>query len=121
MTSSTKFPASPAPWRTSSRPDTGSLAHVIAPGQAVSRTPAGYQDTEPLAGYLAALADPQAPPAACKWLSPHEAEITASLEPGQLISVQVTYAPGWRARWNGASCPIRRDGLGLMLTATDWA
>ncbi len=93
----------------------GSLAHVIAPGQAVSRTPAGYQDTEPLAGYLAALADPQAPPAACKWLSPHEAEITASLEPGQLISVQVTYAPGWRARWNGASCPIRRDGLGLML------
>jgi hypothetical protein len=34
--------------------------------------------------------------------------------PGQALSVQVSYHPGWHAHVQGRSVPVRRDGLGLM-------
>jgi hypothetical protein len=38
--------------------------------------------------------------------------------PGQAVSIQVTQHPGWRARVNGTSRPIKSDGLGLMWLET---
>ena len=40
--------------------------------------------------------------------------IRASAAPGQVISVQVSYHPGWHARAGGQDRKLNRDGLGLM-------
>ena len=40
--------------------------------------------------------------------------IQASATPGQVISVQVSYHPGWHARAGGRDRKLNRDGLGLM-------
>ena len=34
---------------------------------------------------------------------------------GDVVSVQVTYHPGWQARAAGKAVPIAKDGLGLMV------
>jgi hypothetical protein len=31
------------------------------------------------------------------------------------MSVQVTWAPGWRASVNGRKIPLRKDGIGLLV------
>ncbi len=92
-----------------------SLAHVIRPDDVVSRAPLHGLDTEPLARYIAALDDPALPVAGMRWLNPHHARIEAELRAGQIISVQVSYDPGWRALVNGGARRIRADVLGLMV------
>jgi hypothetical protein len=87
-----------------------SLAHVI-PRAAVAAQVSG-------AGrYVDALEDPGAPPAAFTWVNAHEARVTADVPAGDVISVQVSYAPGWRAKVNGVSRPVAPDGLGLITVA----
>ena len=43
--------------------------------------------------------------------------IETQLQPGQAVSVQVTYHPGWRATVNGAAQSVTQDGLGFLLLA----
>ncbi len=84
-----------------------SLAHVI-PREAVAAGVSG-------AGrYVEALEDAGAPPATFQWVNAHEARVTADVPAGDVISVQVSYAPGWRATVNGVSRPVSPDGLGLL-------
>jgi hypothetical protein len=94
-----------------------SLAHVMLESQTVSipARPKDGLDITPLQTYVAALNDPQLPGAAMRWTNPHQALIRADLTPNQVISVQVSYDPGWRARASGASIPITSDGLGLIV------
>ena len=40
--------------------------------------------------------------------------IATSASRGQVVSVQVSYHPGWHAKVNGIPREIRRDALGLM-------
>jgi hypothetical protein len=97
-----------------------SLAHVIPAAAVVTRAPRHGLDIEPSARYVDALDDPQYPPAEFRWKSMSEAQIRATLAPGQLLHVQVTYAPGWEA-WSarGTRLRTRRDGLGLMVIEPD--
>ncbi|MDE3197863.1 MAG: hypothetical protein KGN84_16055 [Acidobacteriota bacterium] len=93
----------------------GSLAHVIPAAAAVARPPIHGLDVEPLRPYVAALDDPALPPATFTGEGTAGARIAATVKPGQLISIQENYAPGWRAAVNGRAVPVRKDGIGLIL------
>lgn len=82
---------------------TASLAHVV-PQQAVS-------GLEP---YVRALDDPSLPQAEFRWEGPNRIHVSTMETAGQIISVQVSYHPGWHAQVGGRAVPIHRDPLGLM-------
>jgi hypothetical protein len=92
-----------------------SLAHVIHPDQQVRRAPVDGLDVEPLRPYVAALEDPSLPRAQFQWRNPHEAAIAADFAADQVLSVQVSYAPGWHATANGRPARLQSDRLGLLL------
>jgi hypothetical protein len=91
-----------------------SLAHAIRREQLVERRPPGY-DSAPLKPYLEALDDPSLPPAGFQWRSPEAAAINGSFQRDQLISVQVTWDQGWKARMNGRPLSIWGDSLGQIV------
>jgi hypothetical protein len=92
-----------------------SLAHVIPASAVVSRQPIHGLDIGPARAYVAALEDPAIPPAALTWENPQRARISADLAPSQVISVQVTYDPGWRATLAGRPVPVGADQLGMII------
>jgi hypothetical protein len=98
---------------------TSSLAHVINAGDIVRRTPAHGLDVGPLRPYVAAILSTEYPDASFAWNSASKAHIETSLHRDQVVSVQVTYNPGWRAVVNGAPKPITREALGLMIIRPD--
>jgi len=98
---------------------TESLAHVIPAGAAVRRPPINGLDMDDVERYVAALDDPALAPARMIWTGQGSARIEVDLQPGQLISVQVTFDPGWRAFSNRRELAVSRDGLGLMTIEPD--
>ena len=92
-----------------------SLAHLIPGNVVVRHAPRSASDTTELARYVEAIESPAGPAASFKWTTNHSAEIRAIGHPGDVISVQVTYDPGWRATANGVSQRIVKDGLGFLL------
>ncbi len=92
-----------------------SLAHVMKREDLAPRAPSGGIDVEPLRPYAAALDDPAYPAAEFRWLAPSRAVITTNLEKSQILSVQITYHPGWHARANGRPCRTYRDHLGQLV------
>jgi len=93
---------------------TPSLAHVLDQTSILSRPPAGPRDTDAIEKYVAALDDPSLPPAEFHWAGPNKIQIRTAPSPGQAISVQVSYHPGWHAKVDNRPVEVRRDGLGLM-------
>lgn len=94
---------------------TNSLAHIIPPGAVVASRPIHGLDTAPAEAYVRALDDVSLPEATVQWQSTDRGTIDATLTPGQLVSLQVTYDPGWIASSNGRQLTIRSDGLGMMV------
>jgi hypothetical protein len=92
-----------------------SLAHVIPASAVVTRVPIHGVDVEPLRPYVAALDDASLPPAGMRWDNFSSGRIQTELRPGQVVSVQITYHPGWQAHVNGVRQPVVRDGLGMMV------
>jgi hypothetical protein len=90
------------------------LAHVIQEANLVRRAPAHGLDVAPILPYIAALDDPSLPLASFWWRNRHQALIRARLAKGDLVSVQVSYAPGWHATVNGSPRPVFPDGIGLV-------
>ncbi|MGH9664729.1 MAG: hypothetical protein ACRD9L_09930 [Bryobacteraceae bacterium] len=88
---------------------------MIEPEQQVRRTPIHGLDVDPLRPYVAALDDPRLPEAEMRWLNGHEIRISTRATPRELISVQTSYAPGWRAWANGLRAPVHSDALGLLV------
>lgn len=91
-----------------------SLAHVIPASALVRRAPAPGGDIAAIESYDAALEDPSLPLATFEWSGRNRIRIVAHSAPGQVVSVQVTYHPGWHAKSAGRTIPVHRDGLGLM-------
>ena len=56
-----------------------------------------------------------------RWSSPHELSVTAKLAPADLLSVQITHHPGWRASVQGAARDVRTDELGLIVVSPQCA
>ncbi len=98
-----------------------STSSVSRAPTAVSSAPAHGLDVGPLLPYVSALDDERLPPAQFKWTSRHSARITAPLVSNQLVSVQISYDPRWRAIVNGSPRGITSDALGLMLIEPECA
>lgn len=91
-----------------------SLAHVLAAGDLVTRTPVNGIDITPLRPYVAALENPRYPPASFEWTSLHSARIQTNLPANAVISIQVSWSAGWHATMNGRPLRVFKDGLGFM-------
>jgi hypothetical protein len=94
---------------------TTSLAHVVGRQSLVRDLPENGLDIQQTRVYVQALEDPKYPAADFRWLSHHAADIHASLRRDDLLSVQVTYHPGWHALVNGESRRVFGDGLGQLV------
>ena len=92
-----------------------SLAHVIREPQVIAREPRDGSDIAPLQPYVAALNDPNLPLATLRWIGGSSATVDADLRDGDLVSVQVTYEPGWHALVDGTERLIRSDALGMLV------
>jgi len=79
-----------------------SIAHVL------KREPLGRLDR-----YVAAL-DQESARAAVQWLGPGRLFIRTRVLLDEVVSVQITYNPGWRARVHGETVAVHGDGLGLL-------
>ena len=92
----------------------GSLAHVMQPGDLVRSVPAAYSSAA-LQPYLAALDNPAYPAAEFHWRAPSEASVTANMRPGQILSVQITWDDGWNASVSGRPVHLWGDKLGQLV------
>jgi hypothetical protein len=92
-----------------------SLAHVLPAEAVVRNTPINGLDIGELERYVRALDNPTLPEAKFVWRDRHTADIQAQVQPGQVVSVQITYDPGWRAMVNGTAQRVGKDGLGMIL------
>jgi hypothetical protein len=92
-----------------------SLAHVIPRSAVVARRPVHGLDVAPLRPYVAALDDPLAPIASLSWKNPDEGRIAATATGSDVISMQITYDPGWQARVDGKRVPLKADALGFIV------
>jgi hypothetical protein len=88
-----------------------SLAHVVARESLVRDRPIHGLDITQTQFYVESLNTP----ANFRWTTRHSAQIEATLLPEQVVSVQITYHPGWRAMANGRSCRLFGDGLGQIV------
>jgi hypothetical protein len=100
-------------------PDSASLAHVLRPEDRLTRTPTSVLDVDFLRAYDAPLENPDLPRAPMTWFNRHHASVMANMQKNQLLSVQVTYHPGWRARVNGVARRVMKDPIGLLLIAPE--
>jgi hypothetical protein len=92
-----------------------SLAHVIAPEDVVQKRPYIPFSVDEVRKYVAALENPTYPQAEFIWLNPHQARVIAEFSKGQVLSVQISHHPGWRATIGGQPRPVHSDGLGQMV------
>jgi hypothetical protein len=90
-----------------------SLAHTMDPQQLVHHQPVHGLDVDELRRYVAAL-DRSSAAAAFEWRGSNRAVIRAHVAPGQVVSAQINYHPGWRAWVNGRQSSVRSDGIGLL-------
>jgi hypothetical protein len=88
-----------------------SLAFVMARESVVRKQPIHGRDIAETQTYVQSLNVP----AKFRWTSRHSAQIQATARPEQVVSVQITYHPGWHATANGKSCRVFGDGLGQIV------
>jgi len=93
---------------------TTSLAHVLPLGARVVSAPRSPLDVAALETYNAALDDSSLPAVDLAWEGNNTIRIRTTAARDQIISLQVSYHPGWRATANGLPLEVQRDGLGLI-------
>src|SRR6202011_158580 len=86
-----------------------SLAYVVDRRHIVWSAPFHGLDVGPLMPYIQSLDDARLPLATFEWTSRHSARIAASIEPDQLVSVQISYDPRWHATVNGSPRRVVSD------------
>jgi hypothetical protein len=91
------------------------LAHVVRRGDLAARKPENGIDIEPVRPYVAALEDTSLPLATFSWRSRREAVITAPMEQAEILSVQISYHPGWKASAGGQPRRVYGDNLGQLV------
>ena len=91
-----------------------SLAHLVPESAIVRRLPSGPAGGTELGRYVAALDDPSLPPADLEWHEVNRIRIHISPQPGEVLSLAISYHPGWHARNGRKELAVQRDELGLM-------
>lgn len=92
-----------------------SLAHVVTPQQLVMRPPVNGLDTADLERYVSAIEAPNAPRANFRWVNTRAGRVEADASAGRVVSVQISYDPGWQATVGGAPRRTFSDALGLLV------
>jgi hypothetical protein len=95
-----------------------SLAHVMRPDQLVRRAPIHGLDTDDVQRFVTAL-DSASRQAVMEWHGANRVRIRALLKPGEIVSTQINYHPGWHATVKGGDRPVHADGIGLMVVNPD--
>jgi hypothetical protein len=93
---------------------TKSLAHLVPESAVIRSIPLQPGDLAEIERYAAALDDPALPAAEFQWIGRNRIHIHTVARPGDVISVQVSYHPGWHATDGSRTLDIKKDGLGLM-------
>jgi hypothetical protein len=91
------------------------LAHLVRPEELPARRPENGLDLEPLERYVAAVSDATRPVLQVHWRAPTELDIRGEFPAGDLISLRVAEAEGWRAYQGTARLPVERDHLGNIV------
>jgi hypothetical protein len=91
-----------------------SLAHVVPASASPTHSPLTIADTAGLGSYVQALNDPSLPLADLRWEGRNRVHVRTTAAPGQIISFQISYHPGWHARVAGRAIALHPDALGLM-------
>jgi len=95
------------------------LASVLRKSDLPTRTPYGGLDVDPIRPYVAALENSAYPLAHMRWQNAHSAVISAQLVRDQILSVQISYDPGWSAKANGQRCKTYGDHLHQLVIEPD--
>src|SRR5204863_8316557 len=85
----------------------------------VRNAPRDFFDLSQVRLYVAALEDPANAMAEWHWIDDNHGRVLTSMKPGEVISVQVTYHPGWKALAAGKPASITADGLAQMVVHAD--
>ena len=90
------------------------FAHIIPPAAIATRNPieAGAAS---LRDYLAAIHDPRRPRPRLVWITPSRAELRTPVPSNQVLSMQVSFHPGWSVRQDGKHRPVTSDALGFLI------
>ena len=91
------------------------LAHRVSRSDLVTVPPKHYLDLAQVRQYVAALEREQPAGISFRWLNEHAFELATQADVRGVVSVQETWAPGWRATVDGRSQKLERDGLGFMV------
>lgn len=78
------------------------------------KEPRNAVDYQAIENYVQVI-DTQAKAASFEWQGNEKALVEAELNPGEALSLQITYHAGWRAYNNGRRIPIEKDVLGFMV------
>jgi hypothetical protein len=97
------------------------LAHIVPEGALVRRAPKAPDDISQVEKYVAALDDAALSRTQFQWEGRNRIRIHTNTAPGQALSVQVSYHPGWHASVGGLPLELHKDGLGLMWLRTGHA
>jgi hypothetical protein len=92
---------------------------VIPASAIVRRQPIHGLDIDPVRAYVAALDDASLPPATLTWANPERGRISTTVAPGQVVSLQINYDPGWQAWVDGRPLRVLRDRIGLTIIDPD--
>lgn len=88
----------------------------IVPASAVIQTlHDNYLTVEPIEEFLLAAERQPASSARLTWESPDRLSVSAILPPDSVVTVAVTYHPGWSASANGRAIELRSDALGQVI------
>ncbi len=92
-----------------------SLAHVIRREDLPVRVPESGLDVDAFRPYVEAIEDPARPAAEMRWRTRHSALVTAAMRAGEILSVQMSHHPGWRAEVNDVRKTVYGDHLGQLV------
>jgi hypothetical protein len=56
-----------------------------------------------------------------EWRGNSHVRIRANLKPGEIVSTQINYHPGWRASVKDTARTVREDGIGLLVVEPNCA
>jgi hypothetical protein len=90
-----------------------SLAHLVKAEELPAADPTLYPQA--LSRYVAAIEDPSRPLLRMHWKDASDVTVEGPVPAGDLVELQETAAPGWRAIQDGHEIPVESDRLGFLV------